>query len=357
MARSLAAAARLGRELGNTSRLVLAVKTAAAAAIAWYLAPFVPFAESEYSYYAPLGVLVSMYTTVVDSVRSGLQALFGLSVGIGLGLGALAIVIQGVPAIVAVALVVAVGVALGGLHVFGAGREWIPIAGVFVLLLGGRDARDFSLSYLVTMGFGVIVGLLVQWIAAPPLYLSEARARLSDLRRALSSCLDATAAAVDEQNGEDRERAESLRRAVDDLLVTVRSVSEEIQEARKSERVNPRARRRRAEGEDMDEQYRSLDRAAFFVRALADLIPQRGIGPERVDGAVEDRLAEAIRRCGSLASASGDPEAREDEARRAREALDEYVRALDEDSRPGRSAFATETAAGSYLRRIIDVLS
>ncbi len=60
----------------SADRLLLAAKTAVAAALAWYLAPFVPFAQSEYSYYAPLGVLVSMYPTVARSASSGVQALW-----------------------------------------------------------------------------------------------------------------------------------------------------------------------------------------------------------------------------------------------------------------------------------------
>ena len=43
---------------------------AAAAVLAWYLAPLVPLASSEYSYYAPLGVLVSMYPTVARSAMT-----------------------------------------------------------------------------------------------------------------------------------------------------------------------------------------------------------------------------------------------------------------------------------------------
>ncbi|MEH3089950.1 MAG: hypothetical protein PGN24_10270 [Microbacterium arborescens] len=82
-ATALATAARTaGGEAFAVSRLLLAGKAALAAAIAWYLAPLVPFAHDEYSYYAPLGVLVSMYPTIADSARAGLQAVAGLAIGI-----------------------------------------------------------------------------------------------------------------------------------------------------------------------------------------------------------------------------------------------------------------------------------
>jgi uncharacterized membrane protein YgaE (UPF0421/DUF939 family) len=304
---------RWGKQLGRLSRLVLAAKTALAAALAWYLAPLVPFAESEYSYYAPLGVLVSMYTTVLDSMRSGLQALVGLAVGIALGLGALSLVAAGAPSIAAVALVVGVGVALGGLHAFGAGRDWIPIAGLLVLLLSGREDGEFSLSYLATMGFGVIVGVLVQWIAVPPLYFGEARARLADLRGGRAACLEeAEALARGEQQDTNR-----LEHSADHLVATLEKVTEEIQEARRSERANPRARRRYGEREDFDEQLGVLDRAVFFTRVLSNLVR-----PEEGDGALRGALGDAIARCRSAVSAAPSGDEREQALDEARDALD-----------------------------------
>ncbi|WP_449280787.1 FUSC family protein [Leucobacter sp.] len=342
------AAKRWGRQLSRLSRLVLAAKTAVAAALAWYLAPFVPFAESEYSYYAPLGVLVSMYTTVLDSVRAGVQALVGLAVGIALGLGALSLVVAGAPSIAAVALVVAVGVALGGLHVLGAGRDWIPIAGLLVLLLSGREGGEFSLSYLVTMGFGVVVGIIVQWVAMPPLYFGEARGRLADLRGVLSACLDEAEELVrGRQHDESR-----LRGAVDALVVTLGEVTEEIREARRSERANPRARRRHGERETIDEQLRALDRAAFFVRALSELV----VAVES-PGPLCEALGDAIGRCRAVVAGVAGRDARQRALDEARGALERYFRALEEDARRSPASLADAVASGACLRCIVDALA
>ncbi len=336
------------RQLSRLSRLVLAGKTALAAALAWYLAPLVPFAESEYSYYAPLGVLVSMYTTVLDSMRSGVQALVGLAVGIALGLGGLGLVAAGAPSIAAVALVVAVGVALGGLNVLGAGRDWIPIAGLLVLLLSGREGGDFSLSYLVTMGFGVLVGVLVQWIAVPPLYFGEARGRLSDLRGALAACLgEAESLARGEQ--QDRNR---LQHAADDLIAILGEVTEGIREARRSERANPRARRRHGEREDFDEQLGALDRATFFTRVLSDLLRVEG-----GEGALREALGDAIGRCRSAVSAASGGDEREQALGEARDALERYFLLLRTDLRREPASLADEAASGACLSRIIDALA
>ncbi|KDA05874.1 hypothetical protein DC31_14370 [Microbacterium sp. CH12i] len=85
---------------------------AVAAAIAWYLAPFVPFADNDYSYYAPLGVLVSMHLTLAASARVGAQSLIGLGIGIALGLGGLGLVRVDVPGVIAVAAVIGIADAL-----------------------------------------------------------------------------------------------------------------------------------------------------------------------------------------------------------------------------------------------------
>jgi hypothetical protein len=62
----------------SKARILLAVKAAIAVAIAWFVAPHMPGVADEYPYYAPLGALVSMYPTLMGSVKAGLQTLAGL---------------------------------------------------------------------------------------------------------------------------------------------------------------------------------------------------------------------------------------------------------------------------------------
>ncbi|MCS3843801.1 hypothetical protein [Microbacterium sp. AK031] len=45
--------------------------------IAWALAPHMPGVTDEYPYYAPLGALLSMYPTLMESAKSGVQTLLG----------------------------------------------------------------------------------------------------------------------------------------------------------------------------------------------------------------------------------------------------------------------------------------
>lgn len=333
------------RQLGRRSRIVLAVKTALAAALAWIIAPFVPFAESEYSYYAPLGALVSVYATVLDSVRAGVQVLVGLALGIGLGIGALGLVQAGAPSYAAIAVVVGLGVALGGLSVLGAGRDWVPIAGVLVLLLSGREGTDFSLSYLVTMGFGAAVGLVVQWAVMPPLYLTEADARLADLRDAIVDCLRETERFV---RGEDDDLG-AYRASVGRLHATYARVAREVDEARRSERANPRARRRRDLRESIDERFVALDRCEFSVRALSDFVAASAEAqlPRK-------ELGDAVERCREAVAAVPGSDEQRRAADEAGQAVDRYAEAAVSAASRNPEAPTSAVAIGACLRRILE---
>ncbi|KAM9866881.1 hypothetical protein ACIFOC_00202 [Leucobacter aridicollis] len=259
------------QEIVNRSRLALAAKSAVAAAIAWYLAPLVPFAESEYSYYAPLGVLVSMYPTFFESARSGMQTVLGLVAGVALGLGGVGLVAFGSPGIVAVALVVAVGVAVGGAQLFGAGRDWVSMAGLFVLLLSRGESGEFSSSYLVTMGFGVVVGLAVQWIAVPPLYGKTAQVHVAEYRAALAAAFRAAASTITEGGGE-----QSIREAEIRVRVAGDAVRQGIDAAARSERANPRVRFGRAGRSQLGTVAGQLDAVQLQALVVSDLAARCG---------------------------------------------------------------------------------
>jgi len=366
--RSAAERARRWRaDLTSAPRLVLAAKTAAAAALAWYLAPLVPFADAEYSYYAPLGVLLSMYPTLADSARSGLQVIAGLTIGIGLGLLGLSIVIAGVPGVIAVAAVIALGVWLGGLHALGAGRELVAVAGLFVLLLGGRHADEFSMSYLVTMAFGVLVGVVVNLLVFPPIYLRRASERLSELRDVVADRLDRLAEAVEAEAFD----ADAVERDMEELTETVTSVSADVHEAAASRRGNPRGRRRAGEASENAARLRALERTVFFTRDLADVLardPALAADPGGADpggrrtggadtgaAAARDRLAHAIRACGALVATPVDAtDTAGPNLRAATEAIEELVSAIDETAAAHPSGIAQELTAAVCLRRIVD---
>lgn len=369
--RSATIGARTGRALiggmramTTAARVLMAVKAALAASLAWYLVPLLPFTGDEYSYYAPLGVLVVMYPTVAASARSGAQALIGLATGIGLGVLGVLAGASGVPGIVVLAAVVAVGVLFGALRSLGEGRSWVAISALFVLLLNNGQVESFSVSYLLNVAFGVIIGGVVNLVVIPPLYLRRASGRLSILRDALGGFLTSLADRIADADV-DADASEAHLRQVDATAADVRA---EVQEADDSRRANPRGRRHRAEQEENLARLQALDRSAFYARELAELLTaprarvegaadeEGGLGEDRAHplvGEARAELARAARACGELVAT---PVAEEASPRRLREAdaaLAAYLAAL-ERGLPKTAVGADALTPAVCLRRIID---
>jgi uncharacterized membrane protein YgaE (UPF0421/DUF939 family) len=136
-----------------------------------------------------------MYPTLMGSVRSGLQTLIGLATGIGL---AFLVVMTVGPNWWTIPVVVGIGVLVSGTGWFGAGREYVPIAALFVLIVGGQNADDYSLGYLVQMAVGVVIGLIVNVVIAPAPLTLAASAQVDEFRSQLSAHLEDIGAAVSE---------------------------------------------------------------------------------------------------------------------------------------------------------------
>ncbi|MEH3089949.1 MAG: hypothetical protein PGN24_10265 [Microbacterium arborescens] len=183
----------------------------------------------------------------------------------------------------------------------GTGRDWIAIAALFVLLLGARDAGGFSVSYLVTMAFGVIVGVAVNLLIVPPLYVRRASTRLTHLRDAVAARLDMLADAVADATTPDPTGQAHLSEILD-------AVSSDVREAARSRKAHPFARRRRVIGDENDRRMIALEEAVRqtlgLTHALADL-------PSDEESAqLRGLLADAVRATGrAVARPLDDPAA------------------------------------------------
>lgn len=333
------------------ARLLMAGKTAVAAALAWSLAPLLPFTDDQYSYYAPLGVLVSMYPTVAASARSGGQALVGLALGIGLGLLGVAATFAGAPAVVTLAVVIGVGVLFGGIGALGVGRDWVAIAALFVLLSSGREVEEFSLSYLLTMAFGVAVGVIVNLAIVPPLYIGRASGRLSSLRDSVSALMHTMADHV-EQGLVD---VDAYDAAVAELDGTTADVRTEVHEADDSRRANPRGRRYRSEQEQNLERLRALERTAFYTQDLVEVISELQSSDDvSLSEEVRAEFAAAIRACGDLVATPVNAEESPERLTAASAALESYLVALQRATAGRASVTADALTPAALLRRIID---
>lgn len=305
----------------SASRLQLAAKAALAAGLAFLLAPLMPGSAADYPYYAPLGALVAMYHNVAGSVRQGLQALVGLAMGIGL---AFLLINLGDPSPLTVAMVMGLGVLLGGLPRLDSARDWIPTAALLVLLVGGGNPDDFSFGYLLQMGSGVVVGIAVNLLIFPPLHFNAAAASLDSLRLALGRQLMDMGAAMKEKWPPEHE---DWARRSDELAVAARTVRHLVQEADESRRANPR---RKLHPRDVDLDYRNLrelERVTFHVQdmteVLADVIWQED-APYTVPYAESGPLADAISATGELLASFHSEDAEEQQGlfRKAQEAVE-----------------------------------
>ena len=92
----------------------------------------------------------------------------------------------------AIGLVVAVGTLLGESRWLGTMGTWVPISGLFVLVLGEADPAHFVLGYLGLTTLGALIGAATN-LLVPPLHLARTRQAQDALRAALADQLDTLA--------------------------------------------------------------------------------------------------------------------------------------------------------------------
>lgn len=339
------------RNAFRSARLLLAAKTALAVGIAWAVAPHMPGVTDEYPYYAPLGALLSMYPTLMESARSGLQTLLGLVVGIAL---ALALVVTVGPNWWTIPLVAGIGVLLSGTGWFGVGQEYVPIAALFVLIIGGQNSDDYSLGYLSQMAVGVAVGLAVNLLIAPSVLTGAAVAHVVSFRGQLARHLHEIGDAVSDSWPPERDGWVQDAAALSD---TSREVRQALDEADASRKGNPRAMRGRHGTADVHARLEALELIAVRIRdisdAVADAIWERpgGLG---LNAALAEPLSEA---CHRVADCIGQDEDGAADAHEAREGAARAVRLLLEEV--NRVAVSSGQAIGPgalicmHLRRIL----
>lgn len=261
-----AGARRALHDAVRPARLLLVAKTTLAVGLAWMIAPHMPGVTDQYPYYAPLGALLSMYPTLMGSAKSSLQTLLGLATGIGL---ATIVVLTVGPTWWTIPLVVGVGVLLSGTGWFGVGREYVPMAALFVLIIGGQNADDYSLGYLTQTAVGVVVGLVVNLVIAPAPLTVAAAGRVAAFREQLAAHLHDIGSAVSEAWPPEHEQWADDAASLADTSSELRAA---LTEADESRRGNPRARGHRTRIQQSHDELAALDRIAHLIRDISDEI-------------------------------------------------------------------------------------
>ena len=335
-------------------RLLQAVKTAVAVAIAWKLAPLLPGVANDYPYYAPLGVIVASFPTLMGSLKNAAQTLAGLVIGIGL---AAAVIIFSEPSVLTVSLVVGIGILFGGIRQLGAGRDYVPIAGLFVLIVGGPNADGYSIGYVSQMSLGIVVGLAVNLLVAPPLRVSAAMKELSGLRNALGLHLGSLADALDgrwpPEEGEWSKQGATLAR-------TSTAVRRALAEADESRRINPRARIRPHDLSTDYDDLAALENATFYVRDLTDVLAGAAWGtpvPVELPDVLRPPLSAAVRATAALVSEWDNGEPSLDTLTTAEEAAAAVTLAIHDHRELGAEGIVAASAAALDITRMLAALS
>lgn len=249
-------------------RVALAGKTALAALIAWLIARQVPDA-AEYSFYAPFGAVATMHPAVSRSASESVRGLLAIVLGGALGL--LGDDLLG-PYGITLAILVGVGVLVGGLPWLGESRSYVPLAAVFVLLVGQGDEVSYAASYAGLFLLGGVVSIAVN-AALPSLSLGPADDAVRALRTEVVAHLRFVAQHLDDDDCQASLAEHGPGRAgLRHRLSRAAAVVGEFDEAAAG---NHRARRHPEVVARRSQEFRALERAVLLIDDLYGLSADR----------------------------------------------------------------------------------
>ncbi|WP_228974466.1 aromatic acid exporter family protein [Streptomyces sp. DH12] len=254
-----------------------ALKAALAAWIAWAVAGL--WLEAPMAFVAPWVAIVLVESTVYRSIAHGLQQVAAITTGT-VAATAVALLLDSTMA--AMALVLPTVVLLGNWRRLGSQGVYAATGALFVLT-GPSVSVATSTARIVETLFGAVVGITVNAVVRPPVYLRDTRAALQDATREAHDILHAVADGLDsdcwdpDEADARHERALHLHRLVD-------QAREAIGRSRESLRANPRRRAYGAAtpGKDYDDAVLVLDYAAVHTSEVTRAV---------LDAASEDRAA------------------------------------------------------------------
>lgn len=288
-------------------RLHLAVKAGVSAALAWLATLPLGGVADDYPYYAPFGAVVCASTTVASTLRTAGQAFATICLGAALAMAAR---VADLPAVVAIALVVACGTLLGAWRHLARMPGYVSVSGLFVLIVGGDDPLHYVWGYLGLTTLGGAVGVLVNG-AFPSLPLAVTRRSEESLRRTLADQLDDLAEGLDQDRPPTARQWVRRQRPIEPYAREMQRVAAEVTDAR---RANWRAHRWSAAADEQHARSRALERLAHLVEDLTVLLT----GTERADRCevalgpeLRPPTAQALRSTAELVRTAGGPGDRE----------------------------------------------
>lgn len=255
--------------------MIQACKAALAAWIAWAVAGW--WLEAPMAFVAPWVAIVLVEETVYRSVAHGLQQLAAIATGT---VTATAVALLLRDTMLAMAVVLPTVVLLGHWRRLGSQGIYGATGALFVLT-GGSVGVAGAAARVTEAVFGAVVGIGVNALIRPPLYLRDSRAALRDATEEAHDILRAVADGLAEDRwdaaeaGTWHERALRLQRLVDDSRAA-------LSRSRESMRVNLR-RRTGVPDENYDDAVLALDYAAVHTAGVTRTV---------LEAATEDRSAD-----------------------------------------------------------------
>ncbi|MCM0638985.1 FUSC family protein [Cellulomonas wangsupingiae] len=339
------------RRLLRHPRVELALKAAVAATVAWVLARQVPGAQ-EYAFYAPFGAVATTYSAVVRSVAEAVRTVAAILLG-GV-VGVLADVVLG-PGVAAIALVVGLGMLLAGVPWFGDARSYVPVAGMFVLLVGQGEELGYTAAYAGLFLLGAACTVVVSTVR-PALPLERTDRALSALREACVEHLRSLAAVIDPVAGDGVELPDR-----DGLSGPLNRARTEVDELRQAARGNRRARRRSDDVARRTEYFRALQRAALLVDDLQATVEDQpwGLSVSHLPEELRTPTADALRELAATTAEAATHDVEPGRRRSADRATATLVSALHRYGERGGSDAVTlvVSAVVTTLRRSLSALT
>lgn len=278
-----------GDRLYWRERLQLTVKAVLASVIAWLAARY-PLGHAQ-PYFAPMAALFGVYPTVVRSVRESLAYAAGFLIGAALAIP-VGLVIG--PNATGIAAVLVLALLASGWRRLGEQSSQVAFTALFALLMGGHQVVGYALPRLADVAVGLAVGLAVNAVVFPPLYLRRAEHTVRQLRDGIAEAMETLARILVEQ--EERPNWHDLESRLLNVLEHARHACAQGSD---SLRANPRAKLwgYPLRWADVPRQWpalhqmNTLEHAATYVRSIADTL---GTAEARSRDAPPDPAADSL---------------------------------------------------------------
>ena len=332
------------------AQIAVALRAALAAMAAWLLGNLLPGDVRQFAYAAALGAFVATGTTLLTVARTALQQAVALAIGAGLGLAMLNLEL---PGLAKIGIIAAVAVLLPGTAALGGSAGVVPVVALLVIMFGGPDADGYAIGYVGEFTLGLVVGVLVNLVALPPLHDRAARERIRAEVRAIADRVEGLAETL---RGPWPPESSDWVGWGDELEEDIEHLSAQLNEARESRRFNPRAvGRRHSIGRDERSLATVRSVAHRMVTVLEALASAAWSAPVEVDIADDERAlsAEAMDALAEHLRAWSVPEGVEEASAAFGEAIDRLYQQVMSRAQP-ESGVATLVFALRAMRDRID---